>query len=61
MKKRTIEAESIDGQTWKVKISHIDDEGYSYIEQRIEKAYITIRVENPNPAYGELSSFNIQL
>ena len=61
MKRRTIEVESIDGQTWKVKISHIDDEGFTYIEQNIQKAHISIRVDNPNPAYGELCSFNIPL
>ena len=61
MKRRTIEAESIDGQTWKVKISYIDDEGYTYIEQRIQKAYIAIRVENPNPSNGELCTFNSPL
>lgn len=61
MKRRTIEAESIDGQTWKVKISYIDDEGYTYIEQRVQKAYITIRAENPNPSNGELCTFNIPL
>ena len=61
MKKRTIEAESIDGQTWKVKISYIDDEGYAYIEQRIQKAYITIRAEYPNPSNDELCTFNIPL
>ena len=61
MKKRTIEAESIDGQTWKVKISYIDDEGYTYIEQKIQKAYITIRAENPNPSNDELCTFNISL
>ena len=61
MKKRTIEAESIDGQTWKVKISYIDDEGYTYIEQKIQKAYITIRAENSNPSNDELCTFNIPL
>lgn len=61
MKRRTIEAESIDGQTWRVKISHIDDEGYTYIEQNIQKAYISVQAENPNPEYGEPSTFNIPL
>ena len=61
MKRRTIEAESIDGQTWKVKISYIDDEGFTYIEQNIQKAHISIRVDNPNPSNDELCTFNILL